>query len=298
MPFIPDEFSSLQIEPSTGWQDYRLLDSGDGKTLEVFGPYRLIRPEPQVIWKKSQPELWKTAHAVRVEESKEFGGRWEMLRPMEKSWQMAYKSLRFQAQITSSRHIGVFPEQSTHWDWLMKHIQGAPKPFKVLNLFGYTGMATLAATQAGAEVTHVDSSKHALTWAAYNLKLSGLANQPIRWMAEDALKFAQREARRGNKYQGLVLDPPKFGRGKNGQVWDFFKKMPDLIEACRQILADNADFVILTAYAIAASALVPAQAVREMVGTSGQLETGELVIQEESAGHILSHALYARWKAR
>ncbi len=292
-----NNLTSIHLEEVAGWADYHLLDSGEGKTLEKIGPYLLIRPEAQAIWQKSKPELWKQAHAMRIEESKEYGGHWNFLKPMDKTWQIAYKDLRCQLKVATSRHVGIFPEQAVHWDWMTTRVKKARKPFKMLNLFGYTGLATLAAASAGAEVTHVDSSKHALSWASYNLKLSGLADRPVRWIADDALKFAQREARRGNKYQGLVLDPPKFGRGADGQVWDFFKKMPELIDACRQILADDADFIVLTAYAISASAVITAQAVEAIAGARGSIETGELVMRDESAGHMLSHALYSRWKA-
>ncbi len=290
---------AFTFDPTLGWEDYALLDSGDGKTLERFGPYTLIRPEAQAIWAKGGPaNAWKKADALRIEESKEYGGRWQFLKPIEKSWEMSYKSLRFQVQIGTSRHIGVFPEQSPHWDFIMQRVQRAAiKPFKVLNLFGYTGMATLAATAAGAEVTHVDSSKHALSWASYNLKLNGLQNKPVHWIAEDALKFASREARRGNTYQGIIMDPPKFGRGANGQVWDFFKKMPSLVQACRQILAPDADFIVLTSYAVAASATITWEAINDMVGNKGIKTMGELVTQDQAAGRLLSHALFTRWQA-
>ena len=289
----------LLLEPSPDWKDYALLDSGGGKTLERFGPYVLIRPRPQAIWQPSLPkDAWNEAHAVLVEEKQEYGGRWTMLKPMEKAWEMRYRKLRFEAQLSSSRHVGVFPEQASHWDWLMGRIQNAgKKPFRLLNLLGYSGLATLAAASAGAEVTHVDSSKHAISWANYNMRLSGLEDKPVRWIAEDALKFVQREARRGNTYHGIVMDPPKFGRGSSGEVWDFFKRMPELLRACRAILANDADFIILTAYAITASAIVTRQAVEEIVGSAGQFECGELVTIEQSAGHILSHALFTRWNA-
>lgn len=297
MTSVP-HLTSLQLEEVTNWTDYHLLDSGEGKTLEQFGPYVLIRPEAQAIWPKSKPELWKQAHAMRIEESKEYGGHWNFLKPMEKSWQISYNNLNFQLQVATSRHIGVFPEQSAHWDWMAERISKAKKPFRVLNLFGYTGLASLAAAAAGAEVTHVDSSKHALSWASLNMKLSGLDKKPVRWIADDALKFAQREVRRGNTYHGLILDPPKFGRGLDGQVWDFFKKMPDLVDACRRILAQDANFVVLTAYAISASAVITTQAVEAIAGKQGSIETGELVMRDESAGHMLSHALFSRWKSQ
>jgi len=167
----------------------------------------------------------------------------------------------------------------------------------MLNLFGYSGAATAAGAAAGAEVTHVDSSKHAITWANQNIKLSNLQDKPVRWIAEDALKFVKREARRGSTYHGIVMDPPKFGRGSSGEVWDFFKRTPELIEACQSIMANDAKFIVMTAYAITASAVVTHQAVEQIVGKKGKLESGELVSVDESAGHVLSHAIYTRWSA-
>jgi len=288
----------IVLTPSPDWKDYQLLDSGNGKTLERFGKYLLIRPRPQAIWPPALPNSeWKKANAVLVEEKQEYGGKWNILNPMEKSWVMAYKDLKFQLQLASSRHVGVFPEQATHWDWTRAHIEKSKKPFRMLNLFGYSGLATVAAAASGAEVTHVDSSKHAITWANLNMKLSNLQDKPVRWIAEDALKFVKREARRGSKYQGIVMDPPKFGRGSSGEVWDFFKKVPELLEACQGILANDAKFLVMTAYAITASAVVTHQAVEQIVGKQGKLETGELVSIDESAGHVLSHAIYTRWSA-
>jgi len=290
--------NTIILTSSPDWKDYQLLDSGDGKTLERFGKYLLIRPRPQAIWSKALPSSeWKKANAILVEEKQEYGGKWNILNPMEKSWKINYKDLTFQLQLSSSRHVGIFPEQATHWDWIREHIEASIKPFRVLNLFGYSGAATLAAAAAGAEVTHVDSSKHAITWANQNTKLSKLEDKPIRWIAEDALKFVKREARRGNTYQGIIMDPPKFGRGSSGEVWDFFKRIPELIEASQSILAKDARFVVMTAYAITASAVVTHQAVEQMVGKKGKLESGELVSIDESAGHVISHAIYTRWSA-
>ncbi len=289
---------TINLTTSPDWKDYQLLDSGNGKTLERFGKYLLIRPRPQAIWSPALPASeWKKANATLVEEKQEYGGKWSILNPMEKSWLISYKDLRFQLQLSSSRHVGIFPEQATHWDWIREQIQVSKKQMRVLNLFGYSGAATLAAAAVGAEVTHVDSSKHAITWANANVKLSKLQEKPVRWIAEDALKFVKREARRGNTYHGIVMDPPKFGRGSSGEVWDFFKRIPELIEATQGILANDARFIVMTAYAISASAVVTHQAVEQIVGNKGKLESGELVTTDESAGHILSHAIYTRWSS-
>ena len=250
--------AKIHLTTSPDWKDYALLDSGNGRTLERFGKYLLIRPRPQAIWPPSLPSSeWKRANAVLVEEKQEYGGKWEILNPMEKSWTASYKDLRFQLQLSSSRHVGVFPEQAGHWDWIRQRIETAKKPFRVLNLFGYSGLATLAAAASGAEVTHVDSSKHALTWANLNMKLSKLQDKPVRWIVEDALKFVKRESRRNSSYHGIIMDPPKFGRGSSGEVWDFFKRTPELIDACRGILARDANFIVMTAYAITASRCLP-----------------------------------------
>lgn len=289
---------NIVLTSSPDWKDYQLLDSGGGKTLERFGKYLLVRPRPQAIWSISLPSSeWKKANAVLVEEKQEYGGKWNILNPMDKGWTISYKDLKFQLQLTSSRHVGVFPEQATHWDWIRTQIEASKKPFRMLNLFGYSGAATAAGAAAGAEVTHVDSSKHAITWANQNIKLSNLQDKPVRWIAEDALKFVKREARRGITYHGIVMDPPKFGRGSSGEVWDFFKRTPELIEACQSILAKDAKFIVMTAYAITASAVVTHQAVEQIVGKKGKLESGELVSVDESAGHVISHAIYTRWSA-
>jgi len=288
--------NNIILTSSPDWKDYQLLDSGNGKTLERFGKYLLVRPRPQAIWSTSLPSSeWKKANAILVEEKQEYGGKWNLLNPMDKAWIISYKDLKFQLQLSSSRHVGVFPEQATHWDWIRTRIDASKKPFRMLNLFGYSGAATAAGLAAGAEVTHVDSSKHAITWANQNIKLSNLQDKPVRWIAEDALKFVKREARRGSTYHGIVMDPPKFGRGSSGEVWDFFKRIPELIDACQSILAKDARFIVMTAYAITASAVVTHQAVEQMVGKEGKLESGELVSVDESAGHVISHAIYTRW---
>jgi 23S rRNA (cytosine1962-C5)-methyltransferase len=224
--------------------------------------------------------------------------------------------LRFWAMTTPGRHLGVFPECAAHWDWAAELIlnRGERTPalaggareergetpkdsaVKVLNLFGYTGLATLAAAAAGAQVTHVDASKKAVSWARDNQALSGLAEKPIRWIVDDALKFVQREARRGNKYDGILLDPPKFGRGPKGEVWEVYKSLPNLLEACGQLLSEQPLFVVVTAYAVKASAVHVGQALQEIMSKfEGTLESGELVTREQSAGRLLSQAVYARW---
>ena len=288
----------LVLLTPAGWQDYELLDSGDGEKLERYGPYTFVRPEAQAVWKRAlSPKQWQAAHAVFQPTQEESGGHWSFNRPVEPGWVMSYQGLKFLVQTTAGRHVGVFPEQAAQWDWMAKTIQAERRPANVLNLFGYTGLATLAAAQAGARVTHVDASKKSTAWARHNQSLSGLEEKPIRWIVDDALKFVQREARRGIKYEGLLLDPPKFGRGPKGEVWEFFKLLPELLGGCRQLLSDQPLFVWLTAYAIRASALSLYYSLGEMVsGLGGQVAAGELALAERSGGRLLSMAIYARWQ--
>jgi 23S rRNA (cytosine1962-C5)-methyltransferase len=224
---------------STRWKDYALLDSGDGMKLERFGKYILARPESQAMWKRALDSEWKNAHAVFVSTGEESGGHWDFRKKVEERWEMRYEldfdltprppllkgegGLKFWTMTTPGRHLGVFPEVAAHWDWCSRLIAGAKREVNVLNLFGYTGLASLAAAAAGAKVTHVDASKKSVNWARENQALSKLDEKPIRWIVDDALKFVQREVKRGVKYDGIILDPPKFGRGPKGEVWEVYK---------------------------------------------------------------------------
>jgi len=209
---------------------------------------------------------------------------------------MSYKGLKFRLQTTAGRHLGVFPEQAAQWDWIEEIVRAAGRPVQVLNLFGYTGLATLAAARAGAKVTHVDASKKSVAWGRENQALSNLSELPVRWILDDALKFTLREARRGVKYDGVILDPPKFGRGPKGEVWEFFRLLPELLKACRLVLGEQPLFVCLTAYAIRLSALSLYYSLEEMTaGLDGQITAGELVLVERSARRMISMAIYARW---
>lgn len=291
----------LTLLTSPEWNDYELLDSGRGQRLERYGTYTFIRPEHQAVWSPALPEArWQAAHATFIPTGEESGGRWDIHKPVKTPWHMHYKGLKFLAFTAGSRHMGVFPEQAAQWDWMSELLHRVPRSDqpapKVLNLFGYTGLATLAAAQAGASVTHVDASKKSILLARENQSLSGLEDRPIRWLIDDAFKFVQREARRGNQYEGIILDPPKFGRGPQGQVWELFESLPALLQDCRTLLSPQARFVILTAYAIRASALSIYYAMQEMTrGLGGALETGELALVEKSAGRLLSTAIFARW---
>ncbi len=281
-----------------GWADYALLDSGHGRKLERYGALRVVRPEAQALWSPRRPENeWAAADATFTGIGEdESDGRWRYRKPIPETWPLAFDGIPFLGRFTSFRHVGVFPEQATHWQWMKEQIAGAPARPKILNLFAYTGVASLVAAKAGSEVTHIDASKKAIAWARDNQKLAGLESLQIRWICEDASKFVEREVRRGNRYHGIVLDPPKFGRGPNGEVWDLFTDLPKLLAACVQLLADDARFLILTAYSIRASFLsIDELAAECLAGMGGLLESGELVLIEEGAGRKLSTSLFSRW---
>ncbi len=290
----------ISLLESSDWKDYELLDSGDGLKLERFGPYRFVRPEVQAMWKRTLPDsVWRDVHGVFQPTSEESGGHWALKQNVAERWMMGYKGIRFWVMTTPGRHLGLFPEMAAQWDWFVQLIENAGRPLKVLNLFGYTGLATLMAANAGAAVTHLDASKKAVGWARENQALSKLEQKPIRWIVDDALKFVQREGRRGAHYDGLILDPPKFGRGPKGEVWEIYKSLPTLLAACRQVLSAQPLFVAVTVYAVRASALHVHQALGEMMSPyNGMLDAGELVTQEKSAGRLLSQAVYARWEAQ
>jgi 23S rRNA (cytosine1962-C5)-methyltransferase len=290
----------LMLESAPDWQDYELLDSGNGMKLERYARYILKRPEPEAIWQPALPEkVWNTAHAQFRTSNEELGGHWESVKAVDSRWVINYKNLKFWAQLSASRHVGVFPEQAAQWDWMSEKIQASSgRRLQVLNLFGYTGLASLAAAAAGAEVTHIDASRKVITWARENQELSGLSDQPIRWIVDDALKFIQRDARRGIRYDGLILDPPKFGRGPKGEVWEFYKLLPELLQACKQVLSPNPRFVVLTAYAVKASPVTLHYALDEIMRDwSGRTEAGELTLDEKSAGRKLALAIFSRWSS-
>lgn len=281
------------------WPDYALLDSGHGRKLERFGPFTLVRPEAQAIWSPALPSpAWEAADAV-WEGGGAPDGHWSYRRPLPPRWEMSYRSLRFWVQARESRQVGVFPENAAHWDWIAAQVRAADRPLRVINLFGYTGLATLAAAQAGAEVTHVDASRKAVAWGRDNQLLSGLQDRPIRWIVEDALKYLRREARRGSRYDGIVMDPPAFGRGPGGEVWQFDRLFPALCQACRAVLSPAPRFVVVTVYTagVTPDALRDAVAEHLTAGLAGRLTAGDLVAVERSAGRRLRCALFVRWQA-
>lgn len=281
--------------------DYALLDSGGFRKLEQYGPYRIIRPEGQALW---QPALdageWDRADAVFTGDTDEEGlGRWHFPRqPLGETWPMAHDGLPYLGRFTSFRHVGVFPEQAPHWAHMEQLIRSAGRPVRVLNLFGYTGLAALIAARAGAAVTHIDASKKAIGWARENQEMAGLTDKPIRWICEDALKFIRRELRRDSRYDIILLDPPAYGRGPKGEVWQLFDNLPEMVGLARQCLSDKPLAVVLTAYSIRASFLALHALMRDtFAGMGGMVESGELVLREKSAGRALSTSLFARWVA-
>lgn len=299
----PAERVPLILE-SSGAGDFHLIDSGDGLKLEQYGPYRIVRPEAQALWPKALPaHVWDNATAIFTGDTDEDGmGRWRF--PSEalgETWPLSLLGVDFLGRFTAFRHVGVFPEQIAHWAWMKSQIEQAGRPLKVLNLFGYTGVASLVAAAAGAEVTHVDASKKAIGWARENQSLSRLDKAPIRWICEDAMKFILREERRGNQYDIILTDPPKFGRGPNGEVWHLFEHLPVMLDVCRELLSPKAHGLVLTAYSIRASFYSIHELMREtMRGKRGLVESGELVIREagldgKTPGRALSTSLFSRW---
>ena len=291
--------ATIELFSSTHWVDYELLDSGNSLKLERFGPYRFVRPEHQAVWKPAfSPKEYERADAVFLPTSDESGGQWQFNRQVKPQWEMHYKDLTFMARTSNSRHLGLFPEQATHWDWIRQQVAAMNKPVNVLNLFGYTGLASLAAVKAGASVTHLDASKKSIQHAKENQTLSNLSDKPMRWIIDDAVKFVMREARRGVHYEGIILDPPKFGRGPKGEVWEFYKMLPYLLQAIKPVLAPKPLFLVITAYAIRASALSLHFSIQEMMKAfKGTLSSGELVLNEKSSNRILSMAITSRWSS-
>ena len=274
--------------------DYALLDSGHGRKLERLGRVVTDRPEPQAIWSPRLPGAeWHKADAVFTgadDESGEGNGRWQVKDGTPQTWPVTYDGLAFHGRLTPFRHLGCFPDQAPHWDMLRAHIKPG---MKMLNLFGYTGVASLVAARAGAEVVHVDASKKAIGFGKENAELAGLQNKPIRWLTDDALAFARREVRRGNKYHVILLDPPKFGRGPDGEKWEFFDHVPELLAAVAQLTEEQNSLAILTAYALRASAVAMESALKDAYANTGAFTHGDLTVTD-AAGRAFSTALWAK----
>jgi 23S rRNA (cytosine1962-C5)-methyltransferase len=270
------------------WRDYALIDSGEGKKLERYGEYLVIRPEPQCWWQPKYPDLWAKADALfDASAEDEDGGRWAFQRKPDDQWVLGYDTVKFYGRFTAFRHLAFFPEQAANWAWQASALKAALKANnkrpKVLNLFGYTGLASLVCASAGAEVTHVDASKKAIGWARDNAQLSDMSEAPIRWICEDARKYVTREVKRGSKYEGIILDPPKYGRGPTGEVWRLFEDLPELLGLCAKLLSDEAIFFLLNAYAARVSGPALAHLMAEAVPSNlrGQIDYGELTLRED-----------------
>ena len=289
------------IEPpglmlGNGWQDYGLIDSGHGRKLERYGAWRFIRPEPQAMW---APRLddWQ-AHGEFVPGSDEDGGgRWMFDQPVPRDgWELTRGDVRFTAQCTPFRHLGFFPDMAPVWDWMGERLEGSSER-QTLNLFGYTGLGSLSLSAHG-PVTHVDASKKSVAQARENAALSGMEQRPIRWIIDDAAKFTAREVRRGKRYDGIILDPPKFGRGPEGEVWRLEEGLPGLIGNCAALLDSDSRFLFLTVYAVRMSSLAIAGLLAEhLAGLPGTIEHGDLAVREDGPdGRLLPTAIFARWQ--
>jgi 23S rRNA (cytosine1962-C5)-methyltransferase len=295
----PDGRAPVILETS-GERGYRLLDTGLGLKLEQYGEIRVVRPEAQALWPRALPDdEWDAADAIFTGDTEEDGaGRWRFPRAaLGETWPMRLLDVDFFGRFTAFRHVGVFPEQIVHWAWMMESIKARGGKPKVLNLFGYTGVASLAAATAGAEVTHVDASKKAIGWGRENQALARMTDKPIRWICDDAMKFIEREQRRGNTYDIILTDPPRFGRGPEGEVWQLFDHLPKMLDICRELLSPKAIGLVLTAYSIRASFYSMHELMMEtMRGRGGLVESGELIIREDgAAGRALSTSLFSRW---
>lgn len=290
------------------WTDYRLLDSGAGGKLEQVGPFRFVRPEPQALWRPRLPAAaWDNADATFTGGAGEDdeGGRWRLRKTLPERWPMAWRGLHFHSRATPFRHLAFFPEQSVHWRWLEDGLSGRETQPEVLNLFGYTGLASLVAARAGARVTHVDASKKAIGYARENQTEAGLNDAPIRWIADDALTFVKREIRRGRRYDAIILDPPKYGRGPNGEIWRLEEGLAELLSDCFQLLrrdparpASAAGCLVATVYAVRLSYLALLETAREALGADlGLWEAGEMALPHaEGDERLLPTAIFARWR--
>ncbi len=282
---------------ASGWQDYRLLDTSNGEKLEMWKDVTLIRPDPQAIWKtpRTLPQ-WKGADAHYLRASTG-GGHWEYRRRLPESWEVSYRELTFQIRPTGFKHTGLFPEQAVNWDWFDRVIRCAGRPVRVLNLFAYTGGATLACAAAGAQVCHVDASKGMVAWARENAQLSGLSDKPIRWIIDDCEKFVGRELKRGRRYDAVIMDPPSYGRGPGGEVWKLEDCIYDLLALCAQVLSDDALFFVLNSYTTGLSPSVMAYLLGETVGRrmGGKVSADEIGLPVEHSGFVLPCGSTAIW---
>ena len=282
------ELTTIIAEP---WADWGLLDCGNGQKLERYGRIKVARPEPQAMWAPAH-EAWDPDATFVPGSDEEGGGRWVQHRPLPKQWELSRGDVRFAASLTPFRHLGFFPDMAPQWDWMRERSAEAD----VLNLFGYTGVGTLQLSDAGARLVHVDASKKSVDQGKENARLSGMEDRPIRWIVDDASKFTAREVRRARRYDGILLDPPKFGRGPTGEIWRLEENLAPLLGDCRSLLDENSRFVVLTVYAVRMSALAIGELVRQLLAPlGGNVEMGEMAVREEARGLLLPTAIFARW---
>ena len=286
------------MEIANDWKDYKILDMADGQKLEKWGDIILSRPDPQIIWKdKIYPEKWKNINAT-YHRSKTGGGAWEYKKKVPQQWQIKYKKLTFNIKPMGFKHTGLFPEQAVNWDWMINKIQNSNREIKVLNLFAYTGGATVACSYAGASVCHVDSSKGMVTWAKENIAASRLEKIPVRYIVDDVVKFVNREIRRGNKYDAIIMDPPSYGRGANGEVWQFEDNIYDLVELCSKVLSDKPLFFLINSYTTGISSKVLENILNLTIAKNhkGKVSSGEIGLPMEDSKLILPCGIFGRWE--
>ena len=280
------------------WNDYKILDMADGQKLEKWGDVVLSRPDPQIVWKnKSFPQKWNKINAT-YHRSKTGGGSWEYSKKIPSKWQVKYKNLTFNIKPMGFKHTGLFPEQAVNWDWMIDKIKKENREIKVLNLFAYTGGATVACLSAGASCCHVDSSKGMVQWAKENVISSGLQEKPVRYIVDDVQKFVKREIRRDNKYDAIIMDPPSYGRGANGEVWKFEDNIYDLVELCKDVLSDNPLFFLINSYTTGISSTVLKNILNITIAKKyeGKVTSGEIGLPMEESDLILPCGIYGRWE--
>jgi 23S rRNA (cytosine1962-C5)-methyltransferase len=283
--------SDLRTIAAEPWPDWALLDSGRGRKLERYGKVTVARPEPQAMWAPALAK-WDPDATFVPGSDEEGGGRWVQHRPVPQQWGLSRGDVRFHASLTPFRHLGFFPDMAPQWDWMRERSADAD----VLNLFGYTGVGSLQLSDAGARLVHVDASKKSVEAGRENARLSGMDGRPIRWIVDDASKFTAREVRRERRYDGILLDPPKFGRGPEGEVWRLEENLAPLLADCRRLLDENSRFLVLTVYAVRMSALAIGELVKQTFGDlGGTVECGEMAVREEARGLLLPTAIFARW---
>ena len=284
---------------ANNWNDYKIIDMANGQKLEIWKNIVLSRPDPQIVWKdKSFPKEWEKAHAI-YKRSKTGGGAWEYKKKLPQNWQIEYRDLKFNIKPMGFKHTGLFPEQAVNWDWMREKIEKSNREIKVLNLFAYTGGATVACLASGASVCHVDSSKGMVAWAKENVQSSGLADKKVRYIIDDVVKFVNREIRRGNKYDAIIMDPPSYGRGTNGEVWQFENNIYDLVELCTKVLSENPLFFLINSYTTGISSTVLANILNLTVGKAfeGKVESGEIGLPMENSKLVLPCGIYGRWES-